>query len=279
MSSACSPIAAQRGGSSANTRSALVQQPEQRQRHGRLRTAVASEESAHRGQIVAEPPSGNDDHSPTGRVRGHIVAQRANREGAEDHREMVDRLDRGVRIVHRRGQMPCRPCRRVAGCRARRPVARCARTRPAPCPVRARWKMDRVGRRAVRGCGPHPREHRSRTRCGRRPITPSRTCTPCSRASGNSSSGYAVRTYPGYRRDQRHRPFGRGGRDVFDSAQTAVHHGQSVPLHPSCRSCRSEWSARGGPRNTRPSPGWRTTSAIAPLTASLGNSSVRPPAV
>ena len=55
------------------------------------------------GQMVAEPPPGNDDDHPSaGWVRGHVVAKGTNRKGAEDHREMVDRLDCGVGIVHRR---------------------------------------------------------------------------------------------------------------------------------------------------------------------------------
>lgn len=139
---------------------ALVQQPEQRHRDGRLSAAVTTEESAHRGQIVAEPPPGDDDHSPTGRVRGHVVAERANREGTEDHREMVDRLDRGVGIVHRRGQ-------RLTGHVDELPDAECGvllRSALEPDLHRAHHgalKDDRVGRGFVPGRGPHPGEHGS----------------------------------------------------------------------------------------------------------------------
>ncbi|HEX5304200.1 MAG TPA: hypothetical protein VFW50_45125 [Streptosporangiaceae bacterium] len=83
-------------------RGAVPEQPQQRMRDGRLTGPVAADEAAHHRQVVAEPP-GRDDHHAIA-VADDMGAQRPPGERAEDHRQVIDGLDSGVRVVDRRRQ-------------------------------------------------------------------------------------------------------------------------------------------------------------------------------
>src|SRR5215467_4158571 len=77
---------------------AVAQQPQQRIGDGGLAGAVAADEPAHHGEVVGEPPARDDHRGPVVAVED-VVSQRAGGERAEDHRQVIDGLDRGVGIV------------------------------------------------------------------------------------------------------------------------------------------------------------------------------------
>jgi hypothetical protein len=65
--------------------------------------------------VVGEPPPGHNQDDGAGRVAADVVAHRADGQGGEQHREVLDRLDSGVRVVDP-GDSPLQPmsvnCRR-----------------------------------------------------------------------------------------------------------------------------------------------------------------------
>ena len=193
--SACSLERGPSGGVVGQDGGAVVQQPEQRHRQGGFARAVAANQPAHGGQVVAEPPAGHDDHPRPGGIAGDVVAQRADGQRAEDHREVVDGLDGGVGVVHRRATGPCRPCRRVAGCRTRRPVPGCVRSRCGPTrPVRGGTPPGRG--RGRPGWGSTSSPGWCRRRCVRRPGRGAGCARGVRWPAGSSSSGCTVCRYP-----------------------------------------------------------------------------------
>jgi hypothetical protein len=72
---------------------AAAQQPEQRTGDGWLAGAVAADRPAHHGQVVRESPP-RDDHRGAIASPDDVVSQRVLGERANDHRQVIDGLDR-----------------------------------------------------------------------------------------------------------------------------------------------------------------------------------------
>ena len=113
-----------------------------------------------RGRGARRTTGRDDDGDPGGGVAGDDRAERAGGERGEQHGEVVDGLDRGVRVVDRRGQRLACGVDELRG-RGRGPARGCARTRCARAGPGRRAKASRPAAPVVRRRRPDPGQGRA----------------------------------------------------------------------------------------------------------------------